>query len=44
MATIVLIHGHMHGAWCWEKVVPLLEAKGHKVVAFDLPARGDARL
>jgi len=40
MATIVLVHGHMHGAWCWEKVVPLLEAKGHKVVAFDLPARG----
>ena len=30
----------MHGAWCWEKVVPLLEAKGHKVIAFDLPARG----
>jgi pimeloyl-ACP methyl ester carboxylesterase len=40
MATIVLVHGHMHGAWCWEKVQPLLEAKGHKVVAFDLPARG----
>lgn len=40
MATIVLVHGHMHGAWCWEKIVPLLEAKGHKVVAFDLPARG----
>ena len=41
MATIVLVHGHMHGAWCWEKIVPLLEGKGHKVVAFDLPARGD---
>jgi pimeloyl-ACP methyl ester carboxylesterase len=41
MATIVLIHGHMHGAWCWEKTVPLLQAKGHTVVAFDLPARGD---
>lgn len=39
MATIVLVHGHMHGAWCWEKVVPLLEAKGHEVVAFDLPGR-----
>jgi pimeloyl-ACP methyl ester carboxylesterase len=43
MATIVLVHGHMHGAWCWEKVVPLLEAKGHTVVAFDLPARGGDR-
>jgi pimeloyl-ACP methyl ester carboxylesterase len=41
MATMVLIHGHMHGAWCWEKVVPLLEAWGHTVVAFDLPARGE---
>jgi len=40
MATIVLVHGHMHGAWCWEKIVPLLEARGHTVVAFDLPARG----
>lgn len=40
MATIVLVHGHMHGAWCWGKVVPLLEAGGHRVVAFDLPARG----
>ncbi|HWD26706.1 MAG TPA: alpha/beta fold hydrolase [Rhizomicrobium sp.] len=39
MATIVLVHGHMHGAWCWEKIVPLLEGKGHTVVAFDLPAR-----
>jgi pimeloyl-ACP methyl ester carboxylesterase len=29
----------MHGAWCWEKIVPLLEGKGHTVVAFDLPAR-----
>jgi pimeloyl-ACP methyl ester carboxylesterase len=41
MTTIVLVHGLMHGAWCWEKVVPLLRSKGHKVVAFDLPARGD---
>ncbi|MEI9885572.1 MAG: alpha/beta fold hydrolase [Rhizomicrobium sp.] len=44
MATIVLVHGHMHGAWCWGRVVPLLEARGHRVVAFDLPGRGaDAR-
>lgn len=39
MATIVLVHGHMHGAWCWSKIVPLLAQKGHKVVAVDLPAR-----
>lgn len=35
--TVVLVHGAWHGAWCWEKVVPLLEAKGVGVVAFDLP-------
>jgi pimeloyl-ACP methyl ester carboxylesterase len=40
MAIFVLVHGHMHGAWCWDKVVPLLEAGGHRVVAIDLPGRG----
>ncbi len=40
MATYVLIHGGSHGAWCWSKVVPLLEAKGHRVVAPDLPGHG----
>ena len=28
MAAFVLVHGHMHGAWCWDKLVPLLEAQG----------------
>jgi pimeloyl-ACP methyl ester carboxylesterase len=40
MSTFVLIHGAWHGAWCWEKVVPLLEAEGHRVVAPDLPGHG----
>ncbi len=40
MATFVLVHGHMHGAWCWEKVAPLLEARGHRVAAVELPGRG----
>jgi pimeloyl-ACP methyl ester carboxylesterase len=40
MSTYVLIHGAWHGAWCWEKAVPLLEAKGHRVVAIDLPGHG----
>ena len=43
MATFVLIHGACHGAWCWEKLVPLLEARGHKVVAPDLPGSGEDR-
>lgn len=39
--TYILIHGAWHGAWCWKKVVPLLEAKGNRVVAIDLPGHGD---
>jgi pimeloyl-ACP methyl ester carboxylesterase len=38
--TYLLIHGAWHGAWCWHKVIPLLEAKGHKVIAIDLPGHG----
>lgn len=40
MATYVLIHGFMHGGWCWDKVVPGLEAAGHTVHAPDLPGQG----
>jgi len=40
MATYVLIHGAWHGSWCWDKVVPLLQKKGHKVEAPDLPGHG----
>lgn len=43
MSTYVLIHGAWHGAWCWEKVIPLLEAEGNKVHAIDLPAHGADR-
>ena len=41
MATFLLVHGACAGGWCWEKVVPLLEAKGHKVCAPDLPGLGN---
>jgi pimeloyl-ACP methyl ester carboxylesterase len=34
---IVLVHGGMHGAWCWELVQPLLDLPS---VAVDLPGRG----
>src|SRR5262245_44703942 len=33
MATFVLVHGGWHGGWCWEKVIPFLEAAGHQVYA-----------
>ncbi|RLB16043.1 MAG: hypothetical protein DRG63_05915 [Deltaproteobacteria bacterium] len=40
MSTYVLVHGAWHGAWCWDKVIPLLEKEGHKVEAPDLPGHG----
>lgn len=40
MATFILVHGAWHGGWCWERVVPLLEAQGHRVLAPDLPGMG----
>lgn len=43
MATFVLVHGSFHGAWCWFKLVPELEALGHRTVTLDLPAQGDDR-
>src|SRR5262249_21902502 len=33
MATFVLVHGAWHGGWCWQKVIPFLEAAGHEVHA-----------
>ncbi len=41
MGGFILVHGAWHGAWAWEKVVPLLEGKGHEVEVFDLPGHGD---
>src|SRR5690242_8929821 len=40
MSRFVLVHGAWHGAWCWDKVVPLLEIKGHSAHAIDLPGHG----
>jgi pimeloyl-ACP methyl ester carboxylesterase len=37
MAVFVLIHGGFHGAWCWDRLIPELEARGHSAVAADLP-------
>ncbi len=40
MKTFILIHGSWHSAWNWHKVIPLLEKKGHKTIAIDLPGMG----
>jgi pimeloyl-ACP methyl ester carboxylesterase len=37
---IILLHGSWHGAWCWHKVTPLLQAAGHTIHVPDLPAHG----
>ena len=37
----LLIHGAWHGAWCWDKLIPALAARGRKAIAIDLPGGGD---
>src|SRR3954470_8178352 len=39
-ATVVLVHGAWHGAWCFDRVLPLLEKAGVSAVAVDLPGHG----
>ncbi|MEM7143055.1 MAG: alpha/beta hydrolase [Actinomycetota bacterium] len=42
---VVLVHGAVHGAWCWDHLVPLLERDDRvgRVVAVDLPGHGANR-
>jgi pimeloyl-ACP methyl ester carboxylesterase len=42
MATFVLIHGAADDSWYWHLVVPELRARGHEVVAVDLPCEDDS--
>jgi hypothetical protein len=37
MALFALVHGSMHGGFCWRDLVPELERLGHQAVAPDLP-------
>ena len=37
MATFCLVHGAWHGGWAWDPLRGELEARGHRVVAPDLP-------
>jgi pimeloyl-ACP methyl ester carboxylesterase len=43
LTTFVLVHGAWHGAWCWHRVVPLLERAGHRVLTPELPGHGRDR-
>jgi pimeloyl-ACP methyl ester carboxylesterase len=38
VTAFALVHGAWHGAWCWERLAPELKARGHRVVAVDLPS------
>src|SRR5882757_3519107 len=42
MTTYALVHGAWHGAWCWERLTPLLQQAGHDVVTMDLPSEDGA--
>jgi pimeloyl-ACP methyl ester carboxylesterase len=39
--AVVLVHGAWHGAWAWERVLPLLTLAGVEYVALDLPGHGE---
>src|SRR5207302_3969131 len=41
MATYVLLHGAGSDSWYWHLVAPELRARGHDVVAPDLPCDDD---
>ncbi len=40
MKTFILIHGSWHSSWNWHRVIPVLETRGHKAIAIDLPGMG----
>lgn len=42
MSLFCLVHGAFQGAWCWDLLIPYLEAEGHKTVAMDLPIENES--
>jgi len=41
MATYVLVHGALHGSWCWKRVRKALQAAGHEVFTPTLTGVGE---
>ena len=41
MSTFLLVHGAWHSGRAWERVAPLLESAGHRVLAPSLTGYGD---
>ncbi|MBD2691860.1 alpha/beta fold hydrolase [Anabaena catenula] len=42
MSLFCLVHGAFQGSWCWDLLIPYLEAQGHKTVTADLPIENDS--
>lgn len=40
MTTFVLVHGAWVGEWCYDPIIPLLEARGHRALAVSLTGFG----
>lgn len=43
-ATVVLVHGAWHGAWCWAALQAELDQRGVPSLAVDLPGHGVSTL
>jgi pimeloyl-ACP methyl ester carboxylesterase len=41
VANFVLVHGAFFGAWGWDRVIPLLQSRGHEVYAVTLTGLGE---
>jgi hypothetical protein len=41
MKSFVLVHGAMHGGWCWRRVASRLRATGHDVFTPTLTGMGE---
>jgi pimeloyl-ACP methyl ester carboxylesterase len=40
LPELVLVHGAWHGAWAWQRLLPVLEERGWSATAVDLPSSG----
>jgi pimeloyl-ACP methyl ester carboxylesterase len=38
--SLVLVHGAWHGPWCWEHLLPVLDARRWSTSTIDLPSAG----
>jgi pimeloyl-ACP methyl ester carboxylesterase len=43
-APLLFVHGAWHGAWCWERVLPFVAARGHDAYAVSLRGHGRSPL